>query len=282
MKAYLLALSWAVAHKLEDTAGTERIAQTLAASLHNPTLHSLILAAVSNLIKIPRPKWSSKVPPAEAIDALARACELFRALDRPLVVPDAFVKHVEKALGKASATQLHALCQGGLQMDRPGLSYAAAGHGLRYEEPHQHRFLLARGKALCLATAQKEQNRARQCLRVARELANRARDMEAISEASAALDSLPAWGDFDALLFGTPHPAETLPSPTDINRTIATERRNKKPPRLHTQNTLRGSRSRKLFQPRLPRNLFNDMLSLLGLNLDVSDLDDSDLDEEFW
>ena len=261
MKAYLLALSWAAAHKLEDTAGMERIAQTLATSLNNPTLHSLILAAVSNIIKITRPKWSSKVPPTEAIDALARACELFRALDRPLVVPDTFLKQVEKALGKSSVTQLHALCHGALRIGRPSLAYVAAGQGLSYEGPHLHRFLLARGKALCLATAQKEYNRARQCLRVARELANRDRDMEAVSEASAALDSLPAWGDLDALLFGAPRPAETPPNQVDINRTIATERHHKNPPRLQTQVTLRKSRSHKLFQPRLSSNVFNDMLS---------------------
>ena len=277
MKAYLLALSWAVAHKLEDTAGMERIAQTLASSLNNPTLHSLILAAVSNIIKITRPKWSNKVPPAEAIDALARACELFRALDRPLVVPDTFLKHVEKALSKSSATQLHALCHGGLRMDRPSLTYLAAGQGLSYEEPHLHRFLLARGKALCLATAQKEYNRARQCLRVARELANRARDMEAVSQASAALESLPAWGDLDALLFGVPRPAEAPPEQIEINRTIATERRHKNPPRWQTQTALRKSRGRKPLQPRLSRKLFDDMLSFL----DLDGLGDLDLDEEF-
>jgi hypothetical protein len=274
MKAYLLALSWAVAHKLEDATGMERINQTLATSLNNPTLHSLILAAVSNIIKIKRPKWSNKAPPSEAVDALARACELFRTLDRPLVVPDTFLKHVEKALGESSATQLHALCHGGLRIDRPSLTYVAAGQGLSYEEPHLHRFLLARGKALCLATAQKEYNRARQCLRVARELANRARDMEAVSEASAALESLPAWGDLDALLFGAPRLAETPPDQAEINRTLATERRHKNPPRLQTQTTLRKSRGRKPLQPRLSRNLFNDMLSFL-------DLDGLDLDKEF-
>ena len=277
MKAYMLALRWAVAYKREDTAGVERIARTLATNLNNPTLHSLILAAVSNIIKIPRPKWSSKVPPAEAVDALARACELFRALDRPLVVPDTFLKHVEKALGESSASQLHALCYGGLRIGRPSLTYLAAGQGLSYEEPHLHRFLLARGKALCLATTQREYTRALQCLRVARELANRARDMEAVSEASAALNNLPAWGDLDALLFGTPHPAGTPPDQADINRTIATERRHKTPPRLQTQPTRHTSRGRNPLRPRLSPSLFNDMLSFL----DLDDLNNGDLEEKF-
>ena len=259
IKAYLLALSWAVAHVMKDQAGVERIAQSLSTTVNNPTLQTLLLSAVSQIVKLPSAKWSSKSPPPQAVEALARACELFRALDRPLSVPDPFLKQIEKNLDSASVTQLHALCQGGLALERPSLTYLASGHGLAYEAPHLHRFLLARG--LCLSSHPQESARARQCLRAARELANRARDMEAVSQASAALDTLPAWGPFGSLLFGAPHPAEAPPSQNEINQTISLERRRKTPPRVSKRAFGRRSHS-PAFRPRLSRNLFNDMLSL--------------------
>lgn len=260
IKAYLLALSWAVAHLMKDAAGMERIAKTLSTTVNNPTLQTLLLSAVSHIVKLPGSQWSSKSPPSQAIEALARACELFRTVGRPLSVPDSFLKQIEKNLDSASVTQLHALCQGGLALGRPSLTYIASGHGLAHQAPHLHRFLLARG--LCLSLNQHEYTRARQCLRAARELANRARDMEAVSQASAALDSLPAWGEFGSLLFGAPRPAEAPPSHVEINQTIALERRRKTPPRVSKQALGRKS-CRTAFRPRLPRHLFNDMLSFL-------------------
>ena len=72
-------------------------------------------------------------------------------------------------------------------------SYHAAGRGLALSDPLAYRFLLARGQALCASRALDGEERARACLRAARELASRARDMDAVREASAALDNLPEW-----------------------------------------------------------------------------------------
>jgi len=76
-------------------------------------------------------------------------------------------------------------------MGRPALTYHAAGRGLAMSDPLAYRFLLARGQALCAGRAFEVEERARTCLRAARELAGRARDMESGAEASTALDSLP-------------------------------------------------------------------------------------------
>ena len=232
IKAYLLALNWALAHKTADTVGAQDLAQTLARAVNNQALHALILATVSEITQVSRPQWSAKVSPPQAVEGLARACALFGALDRRVAVPDSFVSQVEKNLDDASVAQLHALCQGGLALGRPALTYIAAGHGLRHPEPHLHRFLLARGRSLGGSLTRTHQTRARNCLRAARELANRARDREAVDQASAALDTLPAWGEVEALLLGAPHHTHRPPSQAQIDLTLEVERRHTTPPRL--------------------------------------------------
>jgi len=264
LKAYLLALSWAVAQKVGDAAAATRFEQTLVTTVSNPILVSLILGAVADLVGIKRSLSLESSSQTQAINALARACDLFRVLDRPLTVPPALFAQVEQDLGSASAIQLHSLCVGGLQMGRPALTYAASGQGLKQDGPLVYRFLLARGQALCAATTQREQERARQCLRVARELAGRARDMEAVREASAALDSIPDWGAFDALLQSvlTP-PAEAPPTQEEIARTITVESRSRNVPRFMVQKAPRKPRKAALPRQRVPRGLLNEMFSFL-------------------
>ena len=79
---------------------------------------------------------------------------------------------------------------GGLWIGNPALTYAASSYGLAQDGSLLHRFLLVRGQALKAATGFEAQERAQQCLRAARELAGRARDMDAVREASAALQTL--------------------------------------------------------------------------------------------
>ena len=223
----------------------------------------LILEAISTSLKAQLPPLPAAAStPAQVIDGLARACDLFRALDRPLTVPAAVLKRAEQHLEHASAAQLHALCAGGLWMGRPALTYHAAGRGLALSDPLAYRFLLARGQALCACPAFDVQERARMCLRAARELASRARDMEAVREASAALDSLPDWGMFDAVLTGMlSSPTETTLPQEEIAHIIERERRSRTTPRFPATPTSRKRRRSKPPRRRLPRGLLEDIFS---------------------
>src|SRR5262245_11909247 len=123
-------------------------------STANPVLRRLILDALVASLQVqvpPLPAVAST--PALVIDGLARACDLFRALDRPLTVPAAVLKRAEQHLDAASAAQLHALCAGGVWIGRPALTYHAAGRGLALSDPLAYRFLLARGQALSASRA---------------------------------------------------------------------------------------------------------------------------------
>ena len=189
-RAYLLALRWAVAHKAADAPTIAQLEQTLRTSVGNSALHELILGTVARSFGIEAPKPLGRPARAEAIEGLTRGCDLFRALNRPLIVPPALLAQVEKGLNTASVAQLHALCMGGLWIANPALTYAASSYGLAQDGSLMHRFLLVRGQALKATPSFEEQARARQCLRAARELAGRARDMDAVREASAALQTL--------------------------------------------------------------------------------------------
>jgi hypothetical protein len=261
--AYLLALRWIAAQQCGDTAATAHLDQTLTTTVANPVLHGLILEALGASLKVqlpPRPAAASTS--GQVIDGLARACDLFRALDRPLTVPAAVLKRAEQSLAHASAAQLHALCAGGLWMGRPALTYHAAGRGLALSDPLAYRFLLARGQALCACPAFDVQERARTCLRAARELAGRARDMEAVREASTALDNLPDWGMLDAMLTGVLAPPTEIALPQEeIAHIIERERRNRSTPRFPATSTPRKRRRSKPRRHRLPRGLLEDIFS---------------------
>ena len=145
-------------------------------------------------------------------------------------------------------------------MGRPALTYRAAGRGLALSDPLAYRFLLARGQALCACVAHNAQERARTCLRAARELAGRARDMEAVREASVALDSLPDWGMFDAVLTGMlSAPTETTLTQEEIAHIIERERRNRTTPQFPATPTSRKRRRPKPARHRLPRGLLEDI-----------------------
>src|SRR4029434_4173906 len=141
--AYLLALRWIAAQQCGDTTATAQLDQALTTTVANPVLHGLLLAALGASLKVqlpPRPAAAST--PGQVIDGLARACDLFRALDRPLTVPAVVLKRAEQHLEHASRGQLHPLCAGGLWMGRPALAYHTAGRGLALSDPLAYRFLL--------------------------------------------------------------------------------------------------------------------------------------------
>jgi hypothetical protein len=261
--AYLLALRWIAAQQRGDTAAAAQLDQALTTTVANPVLRGLILEALGASLKVQLPALPAPATtPGQVIDGLARACDLFRALDRPLTVPAAVLKRAEQHLEHASAAQLHALCAGGLWMGRPALTYHAAGRGLALSDPLAYRFLLARGQALCASQALDSEERARACLRAARELASRARDMDAVREASAALDSLPDWGMLDAMLTGMPSPpSETALTQEEIMHIIARERQSRRTPQFPATPTPRKRRRSKPRRPRLPRGLLEDIFS---------------------
>lgn len=263
-KAYVSALGWVAAQQSGDPAAVEHAEQTLAATADNPALRAVLLETVAKTFKLAVDLPAVAPSPQQAIDALARACDLFRALDRPLQVGAPLVTQVEKRLAKASLAQLHALCLGGLWMERPALTYHAAGQGMAQDGPLLARFLLARGQALCACWGPTEQERAHQCLRVARELASRARDMETVREASAALATLPDWGMLEALMAGPDAASDaTTLTPAAITRIIAQERRVRKAPRFApAQKTRVRRRTRPKRQ--VPRGLFEELLSFLA------------------
>src|SRR5262249_40268121 len=106
-KAYLFALSWVVAHKLGDRAATARLEQTLAATPDKPVLADLTLRTVAGIVGIEPPPQNGSPTQVQAIEGLVRACDLCRALDRPLTVPTALFTQVEKDLAGATSVQLH-------------------------------------------------------------------------------------------------------------------------------------------------------------------------------
>jgi tetratricopeptide (TPR) repeat protein len=262
-QAYLLALRWIAAQQLGETAATAHLEQVLTTTAPNPVLWEIIVEALGASLKVqlpPLPATSS--PPHQVVDGLARTCDLFRTLDRPLTVSAAVLKRAEQHLEHASAAQLHALCAGGLWIGRPALTYHAAGRGLALSDPLAYRFLLARGQALCACGALNAQERARMCLRAARELAGRARDMEAVREASAALDSLPDWGMLDAVLTGVlSPPTETALTQEEIAHIIERERQSRTTPQFPARPTSRKRRRPKAPRHRLPRGLLEDIFS---------------------
>ena len=260
--AYLLALRWIAAQQRGDTAAAAQLEQALTTAAANPVLRDLILAALGASLQVQVPALAAASTPAQVIDGLARACDLFRALDRPLTVPAAVLKRAEQSLVSASATQLHALCAGGLWMGRPALTYHAAGRGLALSDPLAYRFLLARGQALSVSRAADGEDRARACLRAARELASRARDMEAVREASTTLDNLPEWGMFDAMLTGMlSPPTETALTQEEITRIIERERQSRRTPQFPVTPTSRKRRRSKPRRHRLPRGVLEDIFS---------------------
>jgi hypothetical protein len=261
--AYLLALRWLTAQQRGDTAMAAQLAQALSTPAANPVLRGLILEALGAALKVPVPaQQPAAATPAQVIDGVARACELFRALDRPLTVPAALLKRVEQHLDHASAAQLHALCAGGLRLGRPALTYHAAGRGLALSDPLAYRFLLARGQAVSASLAADGEERARACLRAARELASRARDMEAVREASAALDSLPEWALLDAMFTGRlSPPTEPAPTQEEIAHIIARERQSRTPPHFPATPAPRKRRRSTPRRHRLPRGLLEDIFA---------------------
>src|SRR5690242_8771963 len=68
-----------------DTAATTQTQQALTSTAGNPVLCGLILEALGASLKVKLPPLAAAASsPTQAIDGLARACDLFRALGRPL------------------------------------------------------------------------------------------------------------------------------------------------------------------------------------------------------
>jgi hypothetical protein len=250
-----------VVRKAADASTAEQLEQTLATSMGNPALYDLLLEAVARSFGIEPPKPVAKPSQAEAIEGLARGCDLFRALNRPLSVPQALVAQAEKGLNTASLSQLHALCMGGLWIGNPALAYAASSHGLTQDGSLLHRFLLARGQALKAATGIEAQERAQQCLRAARELAGRARDMDAVREASAALQTLSAGSWFSPWMWDSPALSESPATQEEIQRTINSERRRRATPRFTRTGEPRRRRQRKPSRRPSMRGMFEDLFT---------------------
>jgi len=258
--AYLFALRWAMARRRGDAGAAAALEQTLASRTGNPVLLDLLLGSVAGAFGIDILESSRPRSQPEAIEGLARAFDLFHALDRPLAVPPELFGQLEKSVGGAAGDRLHSLCACGLAMGRPALTYVASGRGLADDGPLLHRFLLARGRALRAARSQRDRERARRCLRAARELAGRARDMEAVREASAALDAMPPGSGFDPSLRDDPFTGDMVPTQEEIMRTVAAERRRLDIPRFAADQSPPAPRGRR--RPR-QRDLFDELVELL-------------------
>jgi len=100
------------------------------------------------------------------------------------------------------------------------------------------------------------------CLRAARELAGRARDIEAVREASTALDNLPEWAMFNAMLTGMLSPStETALTQEEIAHIIERERQSRTTPQFTATSTPRKRHRSKPPRLRLPRGLLEDIFS---------------------
>jgi tetratricopeptide (TPR) repeat protein len=263
--AYLGAVRSVATRRNGDGAAAVSLHEELASRLGNPTMLALILSSVAGSFGFDPPDAPDPVSPAESVQALARSSELFRALDRPLAVPPELLAQVERELSGASSADLHSLCTGGLHMGRPGLTYAASGEGLAVDGPLRHRFLLTRGRALSAATSRRDRDRAVACLRAARELAGRARDMDAVRDASSAIDALARASDIAP--WAPPAPvADTEPLTTEeIARIIKVERAHRQVPNFSAEKKAGRKRRR---APRRPQpDLFDDFAAFLEKNL---------------
>jgi tetratricopeptide (TPR) repeat protein len=260
-RAYMLALRWVVARKAGDAPTAGQLEQTLGTSVGNPALHDLILEAVAGSFGIEAPRPVRRPSQPEAIEGLARGCDLFRALNRPLSVPPASLVQAEKGLNTASVAQLHALCMGGLWIGNPALTYAASSHGLARDGALMHRFLLARGQALKAATGIEAQERAQQCLRAARELAGRARDMDTVRDAAAALQTLSAGSWFNPWMWDSPALSESPATQEEIQDTISAERRRRATPRFARAREPRRRRQVKPSRRQSMRGVFEDLFT---------------------
>ncbi|MSQ47508.1 MAG: hypothetical protein EXR78_03825 [Deltaproteobacteria bacterium] len=267
VKAYLFALSWASALKAGNSEGAARLERGFRSMVANGVLGDVVIDALTESVKVKFPRQTTTPSPEEAIDGLVRAYTLFQGVDRPLPKPETKVlTQIEKNLSRASLSQLHALCQSGLLMGRPTLTYLAAGHGLTQEGPLQHRFLLARGQTLLSSHGFQQQTRARRCLQAARELASRARDLDAVREASQALERLPREDLFGSMLglpLGPPS-EEAAPTPEDIAVTLNVERGSPHAPRFFTTKSARSSRAKKPKRNRGGLEMLEDLLSFLA------------------
>jgi hypothetical protein len=86
--------------------------------------------------------------------------------------------------------------------------------------------------------------------------------MEAVREASAALDTLPDWGLFDAVLAGVRSPqAETVLTQEEIASIIERERQTRTTPQFPATPTSRKPRRPKPPRRRLPRGLLEEIFS---------------------
>jgi tetratricopeptide (TPR) repeat protein len=259
--AYLAALRSVATRRNGDGADAARLHEQLASRLGSPTLLALISSSVAECVGGEPLDEPAPASPAEAVQALARASDLLRAMDRPLAVMPALLARVERDLGGASAADLHSLCVGGIGMGRPSLTYAAAGEGLATEGPLLHRFLLARGRALSAASSHRDRDRAGPCLRAARELAGRARDMDAVREASTAIDALARRSD-SAPPWARHMPVADAEPPTaqEIARLITAERSRRQAPSFTAEKVRR--KRRKAPRQRQP-DLFDDFLAFM-------------------
>jgi hypothetical protein len=245
-----------------DGPAAVRLHEELAVRLGNRTVLALVMSSVAESLGLEAPDAPDPASPAETVQALARAAEVFRALDRRLTVSPGLLAGVERHLAGASPGDLHSLCLGGLAMGWPALTYAASGEGLAHDGPLLHRFLLARGRVLSSAASRRDRDRAGLCLRAARQLAGRARDMDAVREASAGIDALPRAGE------GAPWEpreavADTEPlTGEDIARLLQAERSRPQGP------TFAGTRRKRRRAPRRPQpDLFDDFLAFLEKNV---------------
>jgi tetratricopeptide (TPR) repeat protein len=257
---YLGALRWLATRRAGDGPGAERLLEELASRLVNRTMLGLIVSSVAESFGLEPPETLDAASPAESAQALARAGDLFRALGRPLAVPAGLLARVERGLGEASPADLHSLCGAGLHIGRPALTYAAAGEGLTGDGPLLHRFLLARGRALALAGARRDRDRAVACFRAARELAGRSRDLDAAREASSALGALGP-----GVLAASSSPLGDLdgadrPTSREIAAILATERARREPPAFKA---LTEGRKRRRGARRAQRDLFDDLLPFM-------------------
>jgi hypothetical protein len=150
---------------------------------------------------------------------------------------------------------------GGLWIGNPALTYAASSHGLTQNGSLLHRFLLTRGQALKAITGIEAQERAQQCLRAARELGGRARGMDAVREASTALQTLSAGSWFSPWMWDSPALSESPVTQEEIPRTINSERRRRTTPRFTRTNEPRRRRQVKPSRRRSMRGMFEDLFT---------------------
>ena len=229
--ALVAGLGWLGAVQSGDQAQQQRRRQQVAELLEDPLTADVLLTCLSeNHPKAIRGRFDPPNVPRKArlADAVGRCCLLADELHLPIGIPQRWVASLKRELSKNAAgidaMRLRALGEAALRSDRDELAFGVSRAGLSLGPDHEARFLYLRGRSLPYFCDE----RRRECLTVAAELARRRREADLVSEI---VDELHGRGGFG--YFSYYDPEDFLADDEMVDRVLQFEKRSTKWPRSY-------------------------------------------------